>query len=81
MATRAFLMSQRGIWRATSNCSTITDEFIPHSLPDTTRSPHRVPEFTARRVNGRETRSPENAGQPSLSAGGTGASQQKSSEQ
>jgi len=33
-------------------------------LPDTARSPQRVHEFTARSVNGRENRSPENAGQP-----------------
>src|SRR5262245_28466018 len=37
-------------------------------LPDTTRSPHRVHEFTARRVKGRENRSPENAGQPMVQA-------------
>ena len=35
-------------------------------LPDTARSPHRVPEFTARRVNGHEICSPGNAGQPKL---------------
>ncbi|MGO8851352.1 hypothetical protein, partial [Mycobacterium sp.] len=39
-------------------------------LPDTARSPHRVPEFTARRVNGHEIRSPENAGQPSYGTHG-----------
>ena len=32
--------------------------------PDTARSPHRVPEFTDRRVNGREIRSPGNASSP-----------------
>uniref|UniRef100_UPI003F9C175D hypothetical protein n=1 Tax=Mycobacterium sp. TaxID=1785 RepID=UPI003F9C175D len=35
-------------------------------LPDTARSPRRVPEFTARRVNGHEIRSTENAGQPTV---------------
>jgi hypothetical protein len=35
-------------------------------LPDTTRSPHRVHEFTARSVKGRENRSPENAGRARL---------------
>ena len=33
-------------------------------LPDTTRSPHRIPEFAARRINERKINSPENAGQP-----------------
>ena len=33
-------------------------------LSNTARSPHRVPEFTARRVNGHEICSPGNAGQP-----------------
>src|SRR5271169_162703 len=38
-------------------------------LPDTTRSPHRLPEFTPRGVNRRENRSPKNAGQPKDAVG------------
>ncbi|MGO9152381.1 hypothetical protein, partial [Mycobacterium sp.] len=39
-------------------------DLIGTPTPLTARSPHRVPEFTARRVNGHEIRSTENAGQP-----------------